>query len=109
MYKRVQEVHDKVFNDNNIHFGLHPSSGLDMDGLGDVGTRGGQGLRDPNIDDGSTNYNNNNPELQMPNVICLTQHFTSKFAPRQRGNMELSAFRREGSKRHIKGYERASK
>ncbi|KAL2613712.1 hypothetical protein R1flu_025404 [Riccia fluitans] len=44
----------QVFNDNNIHFGLQPSSGLDMDGLGDVGIGGGQGLRDPNINDGST-------------------------------------------------------
>ncbi|KAL2608214.1 hypothetical protein R1flu_026787 [Riccia fluitans] len=42
------------------------------------------------------------------NVTRLTQHFTSEFAPRQQGNMELSAFRREGSNRHIKGYERAS-
>ncbi|KAL2642579.1 hypothetical protein R1flu_010166 [Riccia fluitans] len=42
------------------------------------------------------------------NVTRLTQHFTSEFAPRQRGNMELSAFRREGSNRHIKGCERAS-
>ncbi|KAL2621075.1 hypothetical protein R1flu_001280 [Riccia fluitans] len=38
----------------------------------------------------------------------ITQHFTSEFAPRQRGNMELPAFRREGSNRHIKGCERAS-
>ncbi|KAL2632621.1 hypothetical protein R1flu_004100 [Riccia fluitans] len=43
------------------------------------------------------------------NVTRLTQHFTSKFAPRQRGNMELLAFRREGSNKHIKGCERASK
>ncbi|KAL2643464.1 hypothetical protein R1flu_011051 [Riccia fluitans] len=42
------------------------------------------------------------------NVIHLTQHFTSEFAPRQRGNMGLPAFRREGSNRHIKGCERAS-
>ncbi|KAL2613741.1 hypothetical protein R1flu_025433 [Riccia fluitans] len=42
------------------------------------------------------------------NVTRLTQHFMSKFAPRQRDNMELPAFRREGSNRHIKGYERAS-
>ncbi|KAL2653505.1 hypothetical protein R1flu_021633 [Riccia fluitans] len=42
------------------------------------------------------------------NVTRLTQHFTSKFAPRQRGNMELPAFRREGSNRHIKGCECAS-
>ncbi|KAL2623616.1 hypothetical protein R1flu_003821 [Riccia fluitans] len=35
-------------------------------------------------------------------------HFTSEFAPRQRGNMKLPAFRREGSNRHIKGCERAS-
>ncbi|KAL2622472.1 hypothetical protein R1flu_002677 [Riccia fluitans] len=42
------------------------------------------------------------------NVTRLTQHFTSKFAPRQRGNMELPAFRREGSNRHIKGCDRAS-
>ncbi|KAL2629422.1 hypothetical protein R1flu_014108 [Riccia fluitans] len=26
------------------------------------------------------------------NVTCFTQHFTSEFAPRQRGNMELPAF-----------------
>ncbi|KAL2628946.1 hypothetical protein R1flu_013632 [Riccia fluitans] len=42
------------------------------------------------------------------NVTLLTQHFTSKFAPRQQGNMELPAFKREGSNRHIKGCERAS-
>ncbi|KAL2621641.1 hypothetical protein R1flu_001846 [Riccia fluitans] len=42
------------------------------------------------------------------NVTCLTQHFTSKFASRQRGNMELPAFKKEGSNRHIKGCERAS-
>ncbi|KAL2635808.1 hypothetical protein R1flu_007287 [Riccia fluitans] len=42
------------------------------------------------------------------NVTRLTQHFTSEFAPRQRGNMELPAFRREGSNRHIKGCECAS-
>ncbi|KAL2610272.1 hypothetical protein R1flu_028845 [Riccia fluitans] len=42
------------------------------------------------------------------NVTRLTQHFTSKFAPRQRGNMELPAFRREGSNKHIKGCEHAS-
>ncbi|KAL2608523.1 hypothetical protein R1flu_027096 [Riccia fluitans] len=46
--------------------------------------------------------------LYAHNVTCLTQHFTSEFAPRQRGNMELPAFRREGSNRHIKGCERAS-
>ncbi|KAL2650009.1 hypothetical protein R1flu_018137 [Riccia fluitans] len=44
----------QVFNDNNIHYGLQPSSGLHMDGLGDAGTRGGQGLRDHNIGDEST-------------------------------------------------------
>ncbi|KAL2608762.1 hypothetical protein R1flu_027335 [Riccia fluitans] len=42
------------------------------------------------------------------NVTCLTQHFTSKFAPRQQGNMELPAFRREGSNKHIKGCKHAS-
>ncbi|KAL2623817.1 hypothetical protein R1flu_008062 [Riccia fluitans] len=42
------------------------------------------------------------------NVTCLTQHFTSEFARRQQGNMELPAFRREGSNRHIKDCERAS-
>ncbi|KAL2623871.1 hypothetical protein R1flu_008116 [Riccia fluitans] len=42
------------------------------------------------------------------NVTRLTQHFTSEFAPRQRGNMEMPAFRREGSKMHIKGCEHAS-
>ncbi|KAL2651458.1 hypothetical protein R1flu_019586 [Riccia fluitans] len=42
------------------------------------------------------------------NVTRLTQHFTSEFAPRQQGNMEVPAFRREGSNRHIKGCERAS-
>ncbi|KAL2611808.1 hypothetical protein R1flu_023500 [Riccia fluitans] len=41
-------------------------------------------------------------------VIRLTHHFTSEFAPRQRGNMKLPAFRREGSNRHIKGCDRAS-
>ncbi|KAL2649794.1 hypothetical protein R1flu_017922 [Riccia fluitans] len=46
--------------------------------------------------------------LYGPNVTCLTQHFTSKFAPRQRGNMELPAFKREESNKHIKGCERAS-
>ncbi|KAL2608823.1 hypothetical protein R1flu_027396 [Riccia fluitans] len=42
------------------------------------------------------------------NITRLTQHFTSEFAPRQRGNMELPRFRREGSNRLIKGCERAS-
>ncbi|KAL2613440.1 hypothetical protein R1flu_025132 [Riccia fluitans] len=42
------------------------------------------------------------------NVTCLTQHFTSEFALRQQGNMELSAFRREGFNKHIKDCERAS-
>ncbi|KAL2644876.1 hypothetical protein R1flu_012463 [Riccia fluitans] len=42
------------------------------------------------------------------NVTRLTQHFTSEFASRQRGNMELSAFRKEGSNKHIKGCECAS-
>ncbi|KAL2635416.1 hypothetical protein R1flu_006895 [Riccia fluitans] len=42
------------------------------------------------------------------NVTRLTQHFTSEFAPRQRGNMELPTFRREGSNKHIKGYDHAS-
>ncbi|KAL2613390.1 hypothetical protein R1flu_025082 [Riccia fluitans] len=42
------------------------------------------------------------------NVTRLTQHFMSEFAPRQRGNMELPAFRREGSNRHIKDCKRAS-
>ncbi|KAL2652348.1 hypothetical protein R1flu_020476 [Riccia fluitans] len=42
------------------------------------------------------------------NFTRLTQHFTSEFAPRQRGNMELPAFKREGSNRHIKGCEHAS-
>ncbi|KAL2620703.1 hypothetical protein R1flu_000908 [Riccia fluitans] len=42
------------------------------------------------------------------NITRLTQHFTNEFAPRQQGNMELPAFRREGSNRHIKGCERAS-
>ncbi|KAL2644397.1 hypothetical protein R1flu_011984 [Riccia fluitans] len=42
------------------------------------------------------------------NVTRLTQHFTSEFAPRQRGNMKLPAFKREGSNKHIKGCERAS-
>ncbi|KAL2643108.1 hypothetical protein R1flu_010695 [Riccia fluitans] len=41
------------------------------------------------------------------NVTRLTQHFMNEFAPRQ-CNMELPAFRREGSNRHIKGCERAS-
>ncbi|KAL2645360.1 hypothetical protein R1flu_012947 [Riccia fluitans] len=42
------------------------------------------------------------------NITCLTQHFTNEFAPRQRGNMELPTFKREGSNRHIKDCERAS-
>ncbi|KAL2607938.1 hypothetical protein R1flu_026511 [Riccia fluitans] len=42
------------------------------------------------------------------NVTRLTQHFTSEFAPRQRGNMELSVFRKEGSNKHMKGCEHAS-
>ncbi|KAL2645275.1 hypothetical protein R1flu_012862 [Riccia fluitans] len=46
--------------------------------------------------------------LYGPNVTRLTQHFTSELAPRQRGNMELPTFRREGSNRHIKDYKRAS-
>ncbi|KAL2621720.1 hypothetical protein R1flu_001925 [Riccia fluitans] len=143
-----------------------------MDGLGDAGTRGGQGLQDPNVGDGSTKQQQqprapnarqtilpfveppiprpskykefglpkakaqlsiklmeqfikfrgqkNHVEgvwckckwygnLYSPNVTRLTQHFTSEFASRQRGNMELSAFRREGSNKHIKGCKRASK
>ncbi|KAL3697302.1 hypothetical protein R1sor_011378 [Riccia sorocarpa] len=44
-----------------------------------------------------------------PNVTRLTQHFTNEFAPRQRGNMETPAHRREGSNKHIKGCERAAK
>ncbi|KAL2635114.1 hypothetical protein R1flu_006593 [Riccia fluitans] len=43
------------------------------------------------------------------NVTRLTQHFTSEFVPRQQGNMELPAFKREGSNKHIKDCERASK
>ncbi|KAL3675939.1 hypothetical protein R1sor_025887 [Riccia sorocarpa] len=46
--------------------------------------------------------------LYGPNVTRLTQHFTNEFAPRQRGNMETPAHRREGSNKHIKGCERAS-
>ncbi|KAL2621298.1 hypothetical protein R1flu_001503 [Riccia fluitans] len=42
------------------------------------------------------------------NITRLTQHFMNEFASRQRGNMELPAFRREGSNRHIKDCERAS-
>ncbi|KAL2613783.1 hypothetical protein R1flu_025475 [Riccia fluitans] len=42
------------------------------------------------------------------NITRITQHLTSEFAPRQRGNMEMSAFRREGSNRYIKGCEHAS-
>ncbi|KAL2621932.1 hypothetical protein R1flu_002137 [Riccia fluitans] len=42
------------------------------------------------------------------NVTHLTEHFMSEFAPRQRGNMELPAFKREGSNMHIKGCEGAS-
>ncbi|KAL3678941.1 hypothetical protein R1sor_021897 [Riccia sorocarpa] len=44
----------------------------------------------------------------LPNVTRLTQHFTNEFAPRQRGNMETPAHRKEGSNKHIKGCERAS-
>ncbi|KAL2653222.1 hypothetical protein R1flu_021350 [Riccia fluitans] len=40
-------------------------------------------------------------------VTPLTQHFTSEFAPRQRGNKELPTFRREESNKHIKSCERA--
>ncbi|KAL2614191.1 hypothetical protein R1flu_025883 [Riccia fluitans] len=47
--------------------------------------------------------------LYAANVTRFAQHFTSEFAPRQRGNMELPAFRRKRSNRHIKGCERASK
>ncbi|KAL2642080.1 hypothetical protein R1flu_009667 [Riccia fluitans] len=142
-----------------------------MDGLGDVGTGGGQGLQDPNIGDGSTKQQQQSrapnamqtilpfveppiprpskyKELGLPeskkelsikvmeqfiiirgqknhvegvwckcmwcgnmyahNVTRITQHFTSEISPRQRGNMELPAFRREGSNRHIKGCEHAS-
>ncbi|KAL2644762.1 hypothetical protein R1flu_012349 [Riccia fluitans] len=142
-----------------------------MDGLSDVGTRGGQGLQEPNIGDGSTKQQQQprapnarqivlpfveppipqpskykefglpEPRTQLPikimeqfimfkgqknhvegvwckckwcgnlfgpNVTRLTQHFTSEFAPRQRGNMELPAFRREESNKHIKGCKRAS-
>ncbi|KAL2635791.1 hypothetical protein R1flu_007270 [Riccia fluitans] len=141
-----------------------------MDGLGDVGTRGGRGLQTltsvmevqnsnnnlelqmpgklfyPSLSHlflnhlstrslGCQNLGNNYPlkswsslfclgkknhvddvwckckwcgNLYGPNVTRLTQHFTSEFAPRQRGNMELPAFRREGSNRHIKDCERAS-
>ncbi|KAL2630092.1 hypothetical protein R1flu_014778 [Riccia fluitans] len=57
----------QVFNDNNIHFGLHPSNGLDMDGLGDVGNGGGQRLRDPNIGDGSTK------QQQQPRALNARQ------------------------------------
>ncbi|KAL2651105.1 hypothetical protein R1flu_019233 [Riccia fluitans] len=46
--------------------------------------------------------------LYAPNVTHFTQHFMSEIFPRQRGNIELLAFRREGSNRHIKGCERAS-
>ncbi|KAL2612835.1 hypothetical protein R1flu_024527 [Riccia fluitans] len=42
------------------------------------------------------------------NVTRLTQHFMNEFAPRQQGNMELPAFKREGFNRHIKDCERAS-
>ncbi|KAL2628608.1 hypothetical protein R1flu_013294 [Riccia fluitans] len=150
-------------------FSLHPSSGLHMNGLGDVGTGGGQGLQDPNIGDGSTKQQQQprapnarqtvlsfveplvprsskykefglwelRKEVSIKvmeqfivirgqknlvegvwckwcgnvyahNVTRLTQHFTSEFAPRQRGNMELPAFRREGSNRLIKDCELAS-
>ncbi|KAL2609423.1 hypothetical protein R1flu_027996 [Riccia fluitans] len=41
----------------------------------------------------------------MP-ITSLALH--NEFAPRQRGNMEMLAFRREGSNIHIKGCERAS-
>ncbi|KAL3684482.1 hypothetical protein R1sor_002504 [Riccia sorocarpa] len=46
--------------------------------------------------------------LYGPNVTRLTQHFTNEFAPRQRGNMETPAHRKEGSNKHIKGCQRAS-
>ncbi|KAL2629754.1 hypothetical protein R1flu_014440 [Riccia fluitans] len=127
-----------------------------MDGLGDVGIGGEQGLRDSNIGDGSTKHQQQpsapnarqivlpfveppiprpskykefglpKPKKQLsikimeqfivfrgqknhvdgvwckwygnlygPNVTRLTQHFMSEFAPRQRGKMELPAFRRD--------------
>ncbi|KAL2608892.1 hypothetical protein R1flu_027465 [Riccia fluitans] len=69
----------QVFNDNNIHFGLHPSSGLNMDGLGDVGTRGGQGLRDPNIGDGSTKQQQ---QPRAPNVRQTVLPFIEPTFPR---------------------------
>ncbi|KAL3694353.1 hypothetical protein R1sor_008004 [Riccia sorocarpa] len=43
-----------------------------------------------------------------PNVTRLTQHFTNEFAPRQRGAMEVAAYKKYGSNRHIKGCERAT-
>ncbi|KAL3678004.1 hypothetical protein R1sor_020960 [Riccia sorocarpa] len=43
-----------------------------------------------------------------PNVTCLTQHFTNEFAPRQRGAIEVAAYKKDGSNRHIKGCERAT-
>ncbi|KAL2635707.1 hypothetical protein R1flu_007186 [Riccia fluitans] len=138
-----------------------------MDGLGDIGIGGGQGLQDPNNDDGSKKQQQPRapnarqtvlpfvePPISRPSkykefglpeskkelsikvmeqfivikgqknrvedVWCkckwcgnvyahnVTRHFTSEFAPRQRGNMELPAFRREGSNMHIKGCGRAS-
>ncbi|KAL3690059.1 hypothetical protein R1sor_016368 [Riccia sorocarpa] len=44
-----------------------------------------------------------------PNVTRLTQHFTNEFAPRQRGAMEVAAYKKDDSNRHIKGCERATK
>ncbi|KAL2643062.1 hypothetical protein R1flu_010649 [Riccia fluitans] len=69
----------QVFNDNNIHFNLHPSSSLDMDGLGDVGTGGGQGLQDPNIGDGSTKQQQ---QPRAPNARQIVLPFVEPPIPR---------------------------
>ncbi|KAL2633053.1 hypothetical protein R1flu_004532 [Riccia fluitans] len=68
----------QVFNDNNIHFSLHPSSGLDMDGLGHVGTRGVQGLRDLNISVGSMKQQ----QLRAPNARQIVLPFVEPSIPR---------------------------
>ncbi|KAL2609345.1 hypothetical protein R1flu_027918 [Riccia fluitans] len=50
-----------------------------MDGLGDVGTRGGQGLRDPNIGDGSTKQQQ---QSRAPNVRQTVLSFVEPPIPR---------------------------
>ncbi|KAL2610108.1 hypothetical protein R1flu_028681 [Riccia fluitans] len=93
-----------------------------MDGLGDVGIGGGQGLQDPNIGDGSTKQQQQPP---APNPQQTVLPFVEPPIPRPSKYKEFglpeskeelsikvmeqaSRRRREGSNRHIKGCERAS-